>query len=269
MYEENELHYILTENWKSFVNEPGYDNNSKTAKITSEGIRYDLDPENGEPLNNGEVQIITRTVDWPNYLFGKHIDQGEFFMMSKMWNRTKVEPKYLTMIYINDYLNSNFKFIKNNLPPSIYSWEEYLNHHLDQIQNELIIALQNSELESSLLTFVTSTFETQFRVERSKIRSLDIASKKIPISLNQSDIATLFGLILNSNIIDTNERKRLANVLEREFCTVIKGQGHKKIKPMNLTSMSDKLNTATSRLRNKDSAIIKVKKEILKKLESE
>lgn len=269
MYEEDELRYILTESWHHFQNEPGYDRKSNMASISSEVIIHQYDWETGDNLDNGEVRIHTQTVDWPSYLFGKHIGHNELFHMSRLKNRIKIEPKYLPAIYINDFLNSSFKWIKNNFPPSIYNWEEYLTHQLDQIQNELNTALPVQDLEPSLISFVSNKFEFNFREERSKIRSLDIASKKIPISLNQSDIATLFGLILNSNIIDTNERKRLANILEREFCTIIKGQGHKKIKPMNLTSMSDKLNTATSRLRNKDSAIIKVKKEILKKLESE
>ncbi len=260
------LKEALEESWKAFQNEPGYDNTLLTATITNEEINYLLDSDTGEPLDNGEVRMVSRTVDWPSYLFGRHLDQNQLTLSIILKNRKIMDQQFLIPIILRDRMNYRFQFIRESLPPSSHYWEDFLNTQRDLIQNEFIAAVPDQRLEAPLISFVTTIFDNEFQKEYEVIRSLDIASKKIKINLIKSEIATLFGLMLTSNIINNTDSIRLAKVLEAEFYTEKQGKGKKRLKPMNLTTMEGAFRKVISGLGRRETAALNSKAEILRLL---
>ncbi len=260
------LRELLSESWENFQNEIGYDKNTMNLNITREDINYSLHSETGEPIDNGQVKMVNQTIDWPNYLFGNHLDQNQLTLSIILKNR-KFAMEYFIPITVISKLRDRFSSFRENLPPSSHYWEEFLNTKRDLIQNEYQAAIPDECLEAPLVSFVTNMFDNEFQKEFEVIRSLDIASKKIKINLIKSEIATLFGLMLTSNIISNTETKRLAKVIEAEFYTEKEGKGKKKIKPLNLESMDDALRSFTSRVGRRDTAALKSKAVILELLE--
>lgn len=260
------LNEALEESWKAFQNEPGYDNTLLTATITNEEINYLLDSDTGEPLDNGEVRMVSRTVDWPSYLFGRHLDQNHLAISTFFKNRKIMDERYEIPVFLINEINLLFRFIRKNLPPSSHHWEDFLNTQRDLIQNEFMEAVPNQRLETPLISFVTTIFDNEFQKEYEVIRSLDIASKKIKINLIKSEIATLFGLMLTSNIINNTDSIRLAKVLEAEFYTEKQGKGKKRLKPMNLASMEGAFRSFTSRASRRETAALNSKAKILRLL---
>ena len=259
------LRELLSESWENFQNEIGYDKNTMNLNITREDINYSLDSETDEPIDNGQVKMVNQTIDWPNYLFGNHLDQNQLAISIIFKNRS-LALEYFIPITVMGQLRDKFRWIKKNLHPSSNYWEDFLNTQIDLIQNEFIAAVPDQRLEAPLITFVVTMFHNEFQKEYEVIRSLDIASKKIKINLIKSEIATLFGLMLTSNIININERKRLAKVIEAEFYTEMEGKGRKKLKAMNLTSMGGEFRNVISGLGRRETAALNTKEKILRLL---
>lgn len=118
MYEEDELRYILTESWHHFQNEPGFDNTLLTVQLIKEEIIYLRDFETGEPLDNGEVRMVSQTVDWPSYLFGRHLDQNQMTLAIIIENRKIMDEQYWNSVNISKKLYNIFQWIRESLPPS-------------------------------------------------------------------------------------------------------------------------------------------------------
>ncbi len=263
-----EIAECLKTSWRDFQNEPGYDISSNTLTLEQDEFHYELDPETGENLNNGEVRKVIRTFNWPNYLFGEHLDQNQMTLLKILRNRQTIDAKYSDPIFISRELNNRFQWIRESLHPSSHYWEDFLNTQRDLIQNQFKEAVPDECLEALLISYVTGLFENAFQKEFEIIRLLDIAAKKIKINLIKSEIATLFGLMLNSNIISINESLRLAKVLEAEFYTELEGKGKKKLKPMNLTSMDNALVKVVGRLVKRDTTILNTRDKLLKMLKA-
>lgn len=259
------LRELLSESWENFQNEIGYDKNTMNLNITRENIIYSLDSETGEPIDNGQVNMVNQTIDWPNYLFGNHLDQNQLTLSIILKNRS-LAIEYFIPITVMGKLRDRFSSFRENLPPSSHYWEDFLNTKRDLIQNEYQAAIPDESLEAPLVSFVTKMFDNEFQKEYEVIRSLDIPSKKIKINLIKSEIATLFGLMLTSNIISNTDSKRLAKVIEAEFYTEKEGKGKKRLKPMNLTSMEGAFRSFTSRASRRETAALNSKAEILRLL---